>query len=160
MKISFKNHLRDRYFRILAWFWGPQASLKSPKIVKKASRTNSKKIEDKKHRKSQKKALSWFAWRNAQADGEDMEGGKRLPRQPKTMQKVEDGNWRKRLKAWRLEDENKKLKRRRRTGKFLGSSSTPHRGAAERYAHSARLTLSWRDLMIRWPEDWRLREGI
>ena len=61
-------------------------------MVKKTSRKNSKKIEDKKTQKISKKARGGFAWRNAQADGEDMEGGKRLPRQPKTMQKIEDRN--------------------------------------------------------------------
>ena len=42
IQISSKNHLQDRFLMILAWFWGPLATPKSPKIKKKASQKNSK----------------------------------------------------------------------------------------------------------------------
>ena len=49
--------------------------------------------------KNRKKALGGLTRRNARAVGRIMEGKRRLPRQPKTMQKIEDRNWSKQLKG-------------------------------------------------------------
>ena len=126
---SSKNLFRSRILPILAWFWGPQATSKSLKMDKKASRKNSKKIEGQKTQKNQKKLSDPIDPSEIAGRGEDIGGEKKTFKTAKNDAK----KWRQKLKQKiegneRLEDEDKMLKRQN-----LGWSSTPHTGAADCY---------------------------
>ena len=75
MKISSKNHLRDRFLTILAGFWDPLASPKASKIKKKASRKNSQISEAQKTPKILKKGMELFGPAECADRGEDYGGG-------------------------------------------------------------------------------------
>ena len=110
------------------WSKNPLKFIKNgPQAIKEARQIK------KKHQKSSKKGRGWLARRNAQTDGEDMEGWKRLQDRPKHAK----GQW---WQKWFQ-------KMKPRTWKFLRALRAPiqhaaPRGSADRSAHSAGLG-SW-----------------
>ena len=106
-----KNLFRSRFLPILTWFWSPQATSKSPKMAKNASRKNSKKIEGKKHKKNWK-TFKPIGPAECAGRGEDKGGEKKTSKTTKNDAK----NWRQKLNQkiegkGRLEEEDKMLKR-------------------------------------------------
>ena len=100
----------------------PRRAQKPQKSTKKQAEKTAKFMKPPKHQKFSKKALIRLARRNAQTVGRIMDGEEDMPKLKKYGK-----NGRQKLKP----------KMERRTGKFLGSSSTPTRGAADRFAHTA-----------------------
>ena len=129
-----ENLFRSSFLSILGWFWDPQASPKAPKIDKKASRKNSKKIESNKTQKKKKKGSGPIGQAEIAGRGEDIGGEKKTSKRAKNDAK----NWRQKLKQKiegneRLEDEDKMLKRLNR-----GDDLARRTGwAADAYAISA-----------------------
>ena len=125
MKISFKNHLRDRFLTILAWFWGPLASPETPKINKKASRKNSKIYEAQKTLKNLEKGIKPFGPAECADRGEDYGGGRRHAKTGKIWKK-----WKTEIEAKdgekNLEDPARRLARRPE-GRRIASRIPPGR---------------------------------
>ena len=146
---------KTRFLPILAWFWSLQASPKAPKIDKKATRKNSKRIQSKKTQKKQKKRSELMGTAEIAGRGEEIGGEKKTSKTAKNNAKkmkteIEAKSWRD-GKAWRGRQDVEETEP-------WGWSSTPHRGAAERSAHSAVPTLEiW---LLRWLEgqEW-VRKG-
>ena len=80
MKIIQKTSSEADFYQFWLDFGVPRRAQKHQKLIKKQAQKIAKKWKATKHKKNRKKALMRFAWRINQADGEDMEGGKRLPR--------------------------------------------------------------------------------
>ena len=122
MKISSKNHLRDRFLTILAGFWDPLASPKASKIKKKASRKNSQISEAKKTPKNLKKGSGVIGPAECADRGEDYGGGRRHAKTGKI--------W----KKWKTEIEAKDGEKNLEDPAGVQHADL---GAADRFAHTA-----------------------
>ena len=91
-KIIPKTSSETDFYQFGLDFGVPRRAQKHQKWIKKQAEKTAKNWKAPKHKKNRKRGQSRFGRRNAQAAGRMMEGKRRLPRQPKTMQKIEDRN--------------------------------------------------------------------